>query len=312
MSHLPLVSILIPVYQREAYIGTAIESALRQTYENIEVVVVDNASSDKTWEICQAYALKDPRVKAFRNDTNVGPVGNWKRCIQHATGQFAKILWSDDEIDSIYIEKTLSLLNDSDVGFVFTSTIIGEDFDKTLIPNFRYGKTGRYPSFSAILDFVKGINTPVSPGCAIFRLKDLQDCLVEKIESPSFDDFCEHGAGPDLLIFLLVATRYRYIGFVNEPLSFFREHGGSISISMKKVDLFDRYTQAKLWFSSQFLPADFHSTICTCSWVERLSYSRQFISPSKFREKFGTYVVLPGVWSAGKIIMSKIIKRVIS
>jgi len=312
VSKLPLVSILIPVYQRKDFIGSAIDSALRQTYKNIEIVVVDNASTDGTWEVCQSYAIKDPRIKIFRNANNVGPVGNWKRCIQLASGQFAKILWSDDEISSNYVEKTISLLNNSDVGFVFTSTIIGAIFDTQEVASYRYGKTGVYPSFRVVLDFIKGTNVPVSPGCAIFRLKDLQDSLVEKIESPSFHDFCEHGAGPDLLIFLLTTTRYRYIGFVDEPLSFFREHGNSISISMKKVDLLDRYLQAKLWFSSQFLPDDLYLRFCTNSWIERLRYSGEFLSPSNFSMRFGTYKVKPNVWLAAQIILSKIIKKLVS
>lgn len=312
MSQLPLVSILIPVYQREQYIGTAIESALQQTYKHIEVVVVDNASTDRTWEICQTYAVKDSRVKIVRNETNVGPVGNWKRCIQHASGQFAKILWSDDEISSNYIEKTISLLNNDDVGFVFTSTIVGEYFNSNLFPDFRYGNTGVYPSFTVILDFLQGNNTPVSPGCAIFRLKDLRDCLLETIESPTFDDFCEHGAGPDLLIFLLTATRYRYIGFVDEPLSFFREHSGSISICMKKIALLDRYLQAKLWFSYKFLPTEFYHKFCTRCWVERLKYTQCYSSPRSFVDRFGSYVIKPRLSSAAMLVVKKLIKKFVS
>ena len=55
----PLVSILIPVYNREKYIGEAIESAINQTYKNIEVIIVDNCSTDNTWKILQDYQCKD-------------------------------------------------------------------------------------------------------------------------------------------------------------------------------------------------------------------------------------------------------------
>lgn len=54
----PLVSILIPVYNREKYIGEAIESAINQTYKNIEVIIVDNCSTDNTWKILQDLSMQ--------------------------------------------------------------------------------------------------------------------------------------------------------------------------------------------------------------------------------------------------------------
>lgn len=94
----PLVSILIPVYNREDMLKRAVDAALNQTYDNIEVIISDNASTDNTWEVCLDYAKKDKRVKVFRNEKNLGPVLNWKCCIDRATGELGKILFSDDAI----------------------------------------------------------------------------------------------------------------------------------------------------------------------------------------------------------------------
>lgn len=124
----PRVSILIPVYNREKYIADCIQSALDQTFHDFEIVVVDNASNDGTWEICQEYAARDNRVRIFRNASNIGPVRNWIRCAQEARGEYSKILFSDDLLEPDCIERMLQCLDGrSDVGLLFCAARIGED-----------------------------------------------------------------------------------------------------------------------------------------------------------------------------------------
>jgi len=118
------VSILIPVYNRENLIEETVQSALNQTYKNIEIIIVDNQSIDKTWEVMQKLAFQDDRIKIFQNDKNMGPVRNWKRCIDEATGDYGKILWSDDLIAPEFLENTVHFLENKDIGFVFTGTEI--------------------------------------------------------------------------------------------------------------------------------------------------------------------------------------------
>ena len=121
----PLVSILIPVYNREKVVSRAIDSALAQTYRNIEIIVCDNASTDGTWDVLQKYAKQDERVKVFRNETNVGPVRNWMECLKRASGEYAKYLWSDDEILPTFVETMLRpMQNDPRVGFAWSDITI--------------------------------------------------------------------------------------------------------------------------------------------------------------------------------------------
>src|SRR2546427_6401542 len=103
----PLVSILIPVYNRKQLVGPCIQSALDQTVREFEVVIVDNASTDGTWQVCEAFAAKDKRVRVIRDPLNVGPVRNWQRCMQEAGGLYGKILFSDDLIEPTFLERTL-------------------------------------------------------------------------------------------------------------------------------------------------------------------------------------------------------------
>lgn len=305
----PLVSILIPTFNRETYISETILSALTQTYQNIEVIVVDNASTDNTWKVCKHFSDLDPRVKVYQNEKNIGPVNNWKMCLSYASGTYAKILWSDDLICNSYIEKTLGYLND-DVGFVFTSTVISDSFEKKSEIHYQYGNSGLYSSIRYLHDSVLGGGKlPVSPGCAIFRLSDLRKNLITEIDSPSFHDFSSHGAGPDLLLFLLTALHYPYIGFVDEPLSFFREHDDSISLKMRRVDLYDRYQQTRFWFAYHFLPKNVQRKLSAITWVQRFCLTRKLNKPSMVIELYGDKVHSPEIMDIVNYIFERLYRK---
>lgn len=251
----PLVSILIPVYNRKTIIAETLKSALAQTYQNIEVIVVDNASTDGTWQVVQSFAEKDNRIKAFRNKFNLGPVKNWLRCAEEATGEYGKILWSDDLIIPEFIEKTLPLFDD-DVGFVYSGVNI---FTNVIFLNtktiYLLEKTGVYPSELYIQKAIYDKNVPVSPGCAIFRMSDIRKNLWLNIPNNINSDFATHAIGNDLLLFLLTASDYKNFGHVAELLSFFREHKGSISVSSTNGKLPLHYALARAYFVENHLPS---------------------------------------------------------
>jgi glycosyltransferase involved in cell wall biosynthesis len=247
-----LVSILIPVFNREKYIEATIKSALEQTHPDIEVIVVDNCSQDNTWQIISAYAEKDSRIKCFRNDTNIGPVKNWEKCIGLAQGNYGKILWSDDLLHPTFIEKTLPHLADCDVGCVFTSVkVFNEDSGGEDIQH-RIGKTGRYSSKYFIKYALIKAKYPRSPGCAIFRLKDLREVFRVDIPNRHNINFSQHAIGNDLIIFLLTMLKYPKFAFVDSPLSLFRAHSGSITHSTRDGRLPLFYALAKAWFLEQY------------------------------------------------------------
>lgn len=243
-----LVSILIPTYNRVDLIAETLDSALAQTYTNIEIIVSDNASTDNTAEIVAQYVRRDSRVKFFKNDENIGPILNWRAGLEKASGHYVKILWSDDLITPDYLEQTLQLFHqEPNLAFVFTKTLTGNDI-KTAAAVFDYFKcTGVYPT----VDFVRGVirkaSLPCSPGCALFRADLLKKSLV--IENELFGNrYLENGAGPDVLMFLIAATYLPRFGFVGEPLSFFREHNSSITVSSDSTSLSLDYAKAIIWY----------------------------------------------------------------
>jgi len=115
----PLVSVCIPTYNRAGMVGDAIRSALDQTYRNIEVVVVDNASTDGTEGVVASFS--DPRLKYIRNERNLGLFGNCNRCIELARGKYIHILHSDDTIPPDFTATCVRFLEDHpEVAFTFT------------------------------------------------------------------------------------------------------------------------------------------------------------------------------------------------
>lgn len=242
-----LVSILIPVYNRDNLIEETVQSALNQTYKDIEIIIVDNKSTDNTWQVLEELAVQDNRIKIFQNETNIGPVRNWQRCIDEATGKYGKILWSDDLIAPEFLEKTVPYLEDEDVGFVFTGIEIFDDTRNKKFSTCFIGSTDFYDSDYYIKNVLERGNFPVSPGCAIFRLNDLKNNLLINVPNKLNVDFSMQAIGNDLLIFLLTANQYPKFVFVNAKLSFFRVHQGSIStIEVEKLSLL--YALSKAYF----------------------------------------------------------------
>ena len=283
---MPRVSVLIPVYNREWFLEQCIQSALNQSFTDIEVIVVDNASTDGTWKVCQDYAALDPRVRIFRNETNIGPVRNWQRCINEAEGLYGKLLFSDDLIEPDYLENTLPFFTNCDVGFVFTSVIMGCEPGKGNISYNFADETGIFPATDFINASLFGGDVPISPGCAIFRMADLKSNLVLNIPSPTINDFLAHGAGPDLLLYLLTAKDYKSIAYVKDALCFFREHKDSISVSDKDQYIYHCYLQAKIWFAEAYFNKGMLKDYYANAWYQFCRTTKNWIKPSIFLSEY--------------------------
>ena len=92
----PLVSICIPTYNNAPMVVDALRSAMAQTYGNVEILVLDNASTDATSQVVAEVTCGDARVRYVRNETNLGMIGNFSACIYAAHGNYIKFLCADD------------------------------------------------------------------------------------------------------------------------------------------------------------------------------------------------------------------------
>jgi glycosyltransferase involved in cell wall biosynthesis len=107
----PRVSIGMPVYNGENYLANALDSLLHQTFMDLEIVISDNASTDTTQEICEAYARMDARIRYHRNDTNLGPGPNYNRAFLLSRGEYFQWAAHDDLFAPDYIEKCVRVLD---------------------------------------------------------------------------------------------------------------------------------------------------------------------------------------------------------
>lgn len=94
----PIVSVLITSYNREKYIAEAIESVLASTYQNFELIIVDDCSADRTVDIAKLYKAKDSRIKIYINDFNLGDYPNRNKAAKYASGKYLKYVDADDYI----------------------------------------------------------------------------------------------------------------------------------------------------------------------------------------------------------------------
>jgi glycosyltransferase involved in cell wall biosynthesis len=111
------VSICIPTYNGAQHLSECLDAVLSQSFSNYQVIIVDDQSSDNTWEILNQYAAQDNRISLFRNERNLGLVDNWNRCIELSQGDWIKFVFQDDIIRHDCLERMLKTA-DVDMPFV--------------------------------------------------------------------------------------------------------------------------------------------------------------------------------------------------
>jgi glycosyltransferase involved in cell wall biosynthesis len=226
----------LPTYNGARWVGEALESALRQTYGPLDLLVVDNGSTDGTLDVVRSY--DDPRVRISVNERNIGIIANHNQCVRLARGPLIKFLHSDDALEPQCVERMVERALRSDrVGLVFAPRKLVLDESPTpeaLAWAERYGT----------LHEPLGELEPVNPGRPLFdrwlrgilRLRDDENWIGE----PSSvllrrEVFSRVGLFNDRLSLLtdvemwLRVIFFFDVGFVDEELSRYRHHGASVS-----------------------------------------------------------------------------------
>ena len=132
------ISICIPAYNNETVIGPTIEAILCQSYKNFELIIVDDASTDDTVKVINNY--QDERIRLYRNEKNLGMVGNWNRCVELTTSEFIKLVCADDILLPRCLETELKAIKESDDIVMTASDSIMVNQNKKKLGIFR-----RYP-----------------------------------------------------------------------------------------------------------------------------------------------------------------------
>lgn len=226
------VSIIVPVYNSERYLTVAIESVLKQTYTNFELLLIDDGSTDHSSSICDRYSLMDTRVKAFHKD-NGGVCSARNFGMKQASGEYVAFLDNDDEYDSLYLETLLELIikSKSDIVKCGRNNIkITEDqrVVRTTKATFDSDKNYSFDTFLQDYDKIKKTGCMDSVWNGLYRLDFIQTNEIQ------FDEALRHG-NEDLVFNYQILTKRPKICVTSKPL-YTHYYRLSHSTSMKFFD----------------------------------------------------------------------------
>jgi glycosyltransferase involved in cell wall biosynthesis len=218
----PVVTVCIPVYNCEQYVGAAIESVLGQTWGDFELVVLDNCSTDRTPQVIRGY--DDPRLRIITNDANIGAAGNWNKALAEARGEFLKIVCADDILYPTCLEEQLAPLRQPENRNVVMACcgrdVINEQGQRLMKRAFR-GASGRLPGKRAIGIIARtGTNRIGEPTAVLLRTAVLRS-------AGAFDGDCHYVIDVDYWCRVLL---HGDLWVLPQSLCAFRVSGGSWSV----------------------------------------------------------------------------------
>jgi glycosyltransferase involved in cell wall biosynthesis len=208
------VSIVVTCYNYGKYISDCLNSILKQKYQNYEVVIIDDGSTDNTEKVVSPY-LENQKIKYCKQE-NMGQAGAKNNGIRNSTGEFIAFLDADDMWADNMLEKEMALFSDKRIGVVYSRVrfineknkeVIIKSNNKYLLP--RSGNITSYLLFENIVTF----------SSSIVRKECLDKCGY-------FDESFKMGIDWDL--WLRISTKYQF-SYVNEPLLIYRIHSTQMS-----------------------------------------------------------------------------------
>ncbi len=185
------ISIIIPVYNAELFISRCLESVCKQTLKDIEIICVNDCSSDNTLAILEEYLKKDNRLRVFTNIQNEGPAPSRNKGLNIANGEYIYFIDSDDWIDSDYLEKMLFAIENTNSDIVLNINIMND-----------YGKTSSlyvHQTFKEVaqegesIQAVRAIlDTPVVIWARLYRKSYLDKNNLRFVNLKACEDFVFH------------------------------------------------------------------------------------------------------------------------
>ncbi|HWL68933.1 MAG TPA: glycosyltransferase family 2 protein [Geminicoccus sp.] len=208
----PLVSVGIPVFNGENYLDEAIRSVRSQTLTDLELVIADNASTDRTEQICRDHAAEDPRIVYLRNERNLGAIPNYNRTFDQARGRYFKWLAHDDRILPGYLAATTAAL-EADSSAVLCNSLVEY-----------IGRNGqRLANYESVLADADLPSPSARFATLVLRSHSVVDIFATFRRAAWLGNRKGSFHGEDRAFLAYMALKGRLI-HVNEPLNQMREH----------------------------------------------------------------------------------------
>ena len=221
----PYVSVGIPTYRGAAHLAETIESVLAQNFTDFELLIIDDNSPDETDNVVASF--NDPRIRYLKNPHNLGPQGNWNRCLEEARGRYFKLLPQDDLIYPDTLQRQVEILEHDkaqNIALVFGARNItgtsGQVITKRGCPRTREGMVNGAELVRRCVRF--GTNLIGEPGSVLMR-KTLAD------QVGAFDGSLGYIIDLDYWVRLLAHGNAYYL---EHPVSSFRVSSGSWSVAI--------------------------------------------------------------------------------
>ena len=249
----PKVSIGLPVYNGDQFIRKRLETLLLQTFTDFELIISDNASTDKTQKICEDYVRKDNRVNYFRQNENRGPSWNFKFVLQQAKSEFFVWAGVDDYWESTFLEKNIDILQKNRNFIGSLCKIRSQDSNqkqnsgiKNIIKKilFPIGPTGLHSITGTYYDKVRFYlkNSSCSIFYSVYRTRELKKGIIN-------DEFLGSDWAENLIM-----LRFGDINIIEEELMFKSNQGVSSKDIISLSFIFNKGVTGKIfpWFPFTF------------------------------------------------------------
>lgn len=265
------VSIIVPVYNVEKYIKECVDSLISQTYKNIEIILIDDGSTDSSGSICDWYTGIDERIKVI-NKKNGGLSDARNAGIKAASGEYITCVDSDDTVDVRYIDRLVELIDDADIGIVgFESFTDFEKIEKSDL------------MFSSCMIFSE---TEICKNILYSKYKNITHSAWGKIIPKDYYDDVQFPKGmnyEDYATTYKLLLKAKRVCVSSEPLYFYRTRDNSIinsKFNERNFDLLtvsDETTKNLVRCSMKLKYAAYRMQVNTyCSVLYNFAYSSLF------------------------------------
>lgn len=256
-----LVSIVVPVYNVEKYLKKSIESILNQTYKNIEILLVDDGSTDSSGQICDSFSKVDPRIRVFHK-ANGGLSDARNFGIEQMKGQYVAFIDSDDYISKDYVWKLYSSIknNDSEVSICSFSLVDekGEKIKDELLDSGEICLTGQ--------QILEKVLTADGYRYVVAWNKLYRSTLFEKFQ------FKKGMLYEDEFLNYPLFWECQKVSIVEKPLYLYVQREGSIvqsNMTLEKIKMKDEMHTSRIEFYSEKGHSFLHEKACQqyCNWI---------------------------------------------